>query len=158
MIVPALKEWKKLLQVELEKYGNKQDDLVQVIRTCDAFSKEIQDIMAWLRENQLFVELIKGQYKELYRIRFGEPLPKHTEQETPKQLKELSREEKRVELSKLVLEKTSGSEMTTHEMLKELGEKGFIITAKNPNAVIGTILSSFSDEVESLGSGRFKKK
>jgi len=154
MTVPVLKDWKNYLKADLEKLGNKKEDLIQVISICDGYSKEIQSGMGWLVDTQSFIELIRRQYRELYRIRFGKSLPEQIEQVTIKQLKELSQEEKRKEILQLVQAKAPGSKISASEIQGALEQKGFTIKASNPRAVISTIVYSFKKEVEkSPGEG-----
>jgi uncharacterized coiled-coil DUF342 family protein len=148
MAIPNLKEWKKLLQADLENVGNKKDDLIQVIRLCEDYSKEIKSNVLWLEDNQAFIEQIRRQYKELYQLRFGESPPENIEQPVIKQLKELRKEDQRNEILKLVQAKAPGSKILASEIKEALEQKGFIITASNPHAAISTTIASFKKDVE----------
>ncbi len=162
MAVPTLREWKKLLQADLERVGNKKDDLIQVIKMCEGYSKEIQSDMGWLSGNQAFIEQIRRQYKELFLIRFGEPLPEQTEQVTGKLLLELDTPAKRKKEVVEVLRQLAiqpGATVKAADVNTALEKNGFTLPeGSNPNAIISTILYRLKSEYEKVGGGVFRKK
>lgn len=160
MEVPNLKEWKKLLQADLEKVGNKKGDLIQVIKMCEGYSKEIQSVMGWLSENQAFIEQIRRQYKELYLIRFAESPPEQKEQVTSKQLVGLDTPAKRKKQVVEVLRQLAiqpGATVKAKDVSTALEKNGFTLKGGNPNAIISTIIYRQPD-YEKVGGGVFRKK
>ena len=161
MVVPTLKEWKKLLQEDLERVGNKKDDLIQVIKMCEGYSKEIQSDMGWLSENQSFIEQIRRQYKELFFIRFSEQAPEQTEQvidklcvplDTPK-----ARKKQVMEVLKQLNIQT-GATVKASDIDKTLEKNGYALKGSNHNGIISTILYGLKSDYEKLGHGVFRKK
>ena len=160
MVVPTLREWKKLLQADLERVGNKKDDLIQVIKMCEGYSKEIQSDMGWLSENQAFIEQIQRQYKELFFIRFGEQPPEQPGQVTDKVLVELDTPAKRKKQVVEVLRQLAiqpGATVKAKDVNVALEKNGFTLKGTNPNAIISTIIYRQPD-YEKVDGGVFRKK
>jgi|WetSurMetagenome_2_1015567.scaffolds.fasta_scaffold807429_1 hypothetical protein len=150
MTLPILKEWKKALQTELDKYGNTKNELAQVITVCDQYAKEIQGIINWLSDNHAFVIQIQRQYRELYHIRFGESLPEVIPQGITS-LKVLNNEQKKEEILKLVQAVPPGSKISAQDVLKSLEQKGFKVKAANPHAAVSTTMFFLKNELEKSG-------
>lgn len=162
MTTPKLEEWKAKLQADLEKFGNKKDDLEQVIDLCDNYSQKIGEVSKWLSENQTFVNQIQSYYRELHRIRFPdlgqEPQAQQVMLEGHQSL-ELNTPEKRRETVLEVLAEMNispDSSISASAINAEIVKRGFSQIGVNPNGIISSILYRLK-EYEKVGNGVFRR-
>jgi hypothetical protein len=156
-----LKEWRELLQADLEMLSNKQTDILKILSICENYNNEIQSVISWISDQAAFIEGIKRQYTQLYRIRFGEAPPLLTEHPVPitKWLKTPLERKEAVRAIALEISKPN-SEISDKTIIEELARRSMKLEAGNPSAVISTILTGFTSEFERiLGKrGHFKRK
>ena len=161
MTKPDLKEWRESLQADLEEISNKKTDILKILSICAKYNNEIQSVISWISDQAAFIEGIKRQYTQLYRIRFEEAPPLITEVSiTPERLLRTPQERKRAVQDIALSISKPDSEISDKTVLEELTRRSMKLEAGNPNAVVSTILNGFTSEFEKVKgkSGTFKRK
>jgi hypothetical protein len=161
MTKPDLKEWRELLQADLEAASNKQADLQEILSICENYYNEMQSVIRWISDQAAFIEGIKREYTNLYHIRFGDAPPLPTKASMPSEKLLSTPQERKKAVQELALEISKpGSEINDKTVLEELTRRSIKLVAGNPTAVISTILGGFTSEFEKVKGqrGTFKRK
>ncbi len=160
-MIPSLKDWKELLQGDLETVGNKKDDLLKVISLCEGYSKDIHSAMDFISVNQAFIDQIKSQYEALYQLRFPDIELEQRKQATGNLLIPLDTPAKRKKQVVEVLRQLAiqpGATVEAKDVIVALEKSGFTLKGTNPNAIVSTILYRLRSDCEKVGGGVFRKK
>ena len=152
---PVLKDWKTLVDEQLNKAAYTEADILEIMYMCQDFLGEIQTINQWLGQQQGFVGQMHRLFSEMYFTRFGkQPPPRPTEApiievllDTPEGRKQTIRE--------VALSITKpGDNVSDEAVFEELKRRGMKIDAFNPTAIISTILNGFKPQFEKVQGKR----
>jgi hypothetical protein len=157
---PALKDWKNLLQQDLERIGNKKDDILKVISICNDYSKEIESVRQWIAGHQRFVDGVMATFDDLYRLRFNsEPVRRpELKMALTQQILLNTPKIRAQEIRKIALATTQiGTETDCVSIQRELERRGMKLEGNNPNAIISTILNGSTSGFKKVGKGVFKR-
>lgn len=181
MIELNLPKWKDLLQNNINEKGNKQSDYIDIIYLCEDYSNEARNIISQVSEHLGFIDQIKIQYMNLYRLRFGEmPPPKASKALEVKPIepindKDIQENIAKASIQEIILdtpEKRKNAvievslaisqpslKITAQAIQDEMKHRNYKIVADKPNSVISTIMGNFTDEFERVPNekGTFKR-
>ena len=158
---PVLKDWKSLLEAQLEKVGHGEADLRNLIYLCEDYLEQIRPPNRWLQEQARFLERILVHSREIYSARFQDALPPRPKDQVAKEVLLDTPERRRHEVREVALAiSKSGDEVTDKAVLEELGRRGMKLVADNPTATISTILNGFTGHFEKVKGKRgvFRRK
>ena len=159
-MIPILKDWKGLLQKDLETVGNKKDDLLKVISLCDSYSKDIRLAMDYISANQAVINQIAEHYRQVNQLLYPDVQPQNAEQAIGNLLIELDTPEKRKKQVVEVLKRLAtspGGTVSAPDVNKTLEKNGYLLKGGNPNGIISTIIYR-QPGYEKVGGGVFRKK
>jgi hypothetical protein len=159
--IPVLKDWKTLVEKQLNKAAYDEADIRKIMYTCQDYLGEIQPIAMWVGQQQGFVTQMSRIFSDMYFTMFGkQPPPRPTETpiievllDTPERRKQGIRE--------VALSITKpGDDVSDEAVLEELKRHGMKINAANPTATISTILNGFKPQFEKVEGKRgvFRRK
>ena len=152
---PELKDWKALVEKQLNKAAYTETDILKIMYMCQDYLGEIQPISQWLGQQQGFVGQMHRLFSEMYFTRFGKQPPPHPTEapitevllDTPGSRKQAIRE--------VALSITKpGDNVSDEAVLEELKRRGMKIDAFNPTATISTILNGFKPQFEKVQGKR----
>ena len=153
--IPALKDWKTLVEKQLNKAAYAESDILKIIYMCQDYLGEIQPIGQWVGQQQGFIIQMHRIFSDMYFTMFGkQPPPRPTEApitevllDTPERRKQAIREVA-LSISK------PGDDVSDEAVFEELKRRGMKIDAFNPTATISTILNGFKPEFEKVQGKR----
>lgn len=159
--LPVLKDWKGLVENQMQTAGYKEDDILKIAYACEDYIAEIQPAIKWVNDQNSFLQQISGNFRTQYAVRFGKEIPpRPTEMlvsevplDTPEHRKQVVRE--------VVLAITKPGDNVSDEMiLEELKRRGMKLIAGNPTATISTILHGFKSQFTKVEGKRgvFKRR
>lgn len=148
---PVLKDWKTLVEKQLNKADYAEADILKIMYMCQDFLGEIQPINQWVGQQQAFVMQMHQIFNQMYITRFGKTLPPRPTEvpvtevllDTPERRKQAIREVA-LSISK------PGDDVADEAVLEELKRRGMKIDAANPTAAISTILHGFKPQFEKV--------
>ncbi len=152
---PVLKNWKTLVEKELNKATYSETDILKIMYMCQVSLSEIQPIGQWVGQQQGFVTRMYSIFSDMYVTMFGkQPPPPPTDApitevflDTPERRKQAIRE---VALS--ITE--PGDAVSDEAVFEELMRRGMKIDTANPTATISTILNGFKPQFEKVQGNR----
>ncbi len=160
-MIPILKDWKDLLQKDLEKVGNKREDLLQVISLCDSYAKDIRLASDYISVNQVAINQIAEHYRGLSQLLYADVQPEKAELGIGNVLMELDTPAKRKKQVVEILQQLAiqpGVTVKAKDVNVALEKNGYILKGTNPNAIISTILYGLKSDYEKVSGGVFRKK
>ncbi|MFC2011024.1 hypothetical protein ACFLUR_01885 [Chloroflexota bacterium] len=161
MKLPVLKDWKEIIEEELESKLPTEKGLVDIIHLCDELFEESESAMKFINEQRGFMVRIRDQYKGLYDTRFHkEPPPRLKKQRGEEVLLETPEARKQAVREKALTLANIGDEITDEDILRALESEDKRLVAENPTATISTILNGFKSHFEKVGGRRgvFKRQ
>ncbi|MDP2931738.1 MAG: hypothetical protein Q8O05_04465 [Chloroflexota bacterium] len=152
---PALKDWRSLVEEQLNKVTYAEADILKIMYICQDYLGEIQPIGQWVGQQEGFVRQMHHIFSDMYFTMFGkQPPPRPTEApitevllDTPESRKQAIRE--------VALSITKpGDDVSDEAVFEELKRRGMKIDAFNPTATISTILNGFKPQFEKVQGKR----
>ena len=152
---PVLKDWKTLVEKQLNKATYAEADILKIMYMCQDYVGEIQPIGQWLGQQEGFVRQMYRIFSEMYSTMYGkQPPPRPTESpitevhlDTPEDRKQAIRD--------VALSITKpGDNVSDEAVLEELEHRGMKIDTGNPTATISTILHGFKPQFEKVQGKR----
>lgn len=153
--IPALKDWRDILEKRLNKADYSGKALLEIIYLCQDFTSEIQPISIWIGQQQGFIGQMQRIFNDMYLARFNkQPPPRPTTMPVKEVL--LDNTELRKEaIRHVALAITElGKEVSDKAILEELKRRGMKIELPNPNATISTVLRGFKPQFEKVQGKR----
>jgi hypothetical protein len=153
--LPELKDWKKLVEDQLNKAAYAEADILKMLYMCQDYLGEIQPVGQWIGQQDGFIRKMYGIFSDMYFTRFDkQPPPRPTEApikevllDTPEGRKQAIRE--------VALSITKpGDDVSDEAVFEELKRRGMKIEAFNPTATISTILNGFKPQFEKIQGKR----
>ena len=152
---PVLKDWKTLVEEQLNKAAYTEADILKIIYMCQDYLGEIQPISRWVGQQQEFVGQMQRLFSEMYFTIFGkQPPPRPAETPIPEILLDTPERRKQA-IREMALSITKlGNEVSDEVVLEELKRRGMKIDLVNPTATISTILNGFKPQFEKVQGKR----
>ena len=152
---PALKDWKGLLEKQLNKATYTEKDILEILYLCQDYLGQIQPIGQWLGQQQGFVTHMYSIFSDMYVTMFGkQPPPRPTEVPITEVLLDTP-ERRRQAIREVALSITKpGDDVSDEAVLEELKHHGMKLVANNPTATISTILHGFKPQFEKVQGKR----
>jgi len=158
---PVLRDWKTLLEKQLNKTAHSEADILKIIYICQDYSGEIQPIGRWVGEQDSFVNRMYNIFSSMYSTMFNKQPPTRPKEapitevllDTPERRKQVIRE--------VALSITKpGDDVSDEAILEELKRRGMKLAAGNPTATVSTILLGFKPQFEKVRGKRgiFKRQ
>ncbi len=159
--IPALRDWKGLLERRLNKATYTDKDILETLYLCQDFLVEIQPAGQWLGQQQGFINQMQRIFNDMYFTMFNkQPPPRPTETPVKEVLLDTPEIRKQT-IRDVALSLTKpGDDVSDEAVLEELKRRGMRIEAANPTAAISTILNGFKPQFEKVQGKRgiFKRK
>ncbi len=158
---PALKNWRKLVDDQLNKASHSKEDILSIIYLCQDCIGEIQPVFAWVREQNSFVGDMLRQFGETYFTRFGDQPPPPPKDTTTTEVLLDTPESRKQAIREVALSITKpGDEVSDRMVLEELKHRAMKVDANNPTATISTILHGFKSQFSKVKDKRgvFKRQ
>lgn len=159
--IPVLKDWKTLVQEQLNKTGHDEADILKTIHMCEDHIGEIQPIGRWVGQQQSFVTQIHRSLSEMYITMFDkQPPPRPKEAPITEVLLDTPERRKQAIRDVALWVTKPGDEVGDEAVLEELKRRGMKIESANPTATISTILNGFKPQFEKVQGKRgvFKRQ
>ena len=152
---PVLKEWKTLVQEQLNRAAYAEADILEIIYMCQDYIGEIQPIGQWVGQQQGFVTQMHRIFSDMYFTMFGkQPPPRPTEAPITEVLLDTAELRKQA-IREVALSITKpGDDVSDEAVLEELKRRGMKIDAANATATISTILNGFKPQFEKVQGKR----
>ena len=152
---PVLKDWKALLEKQLQTKGYDEKDILKIVHMCQDFTEEIQPASQWVGQQHAFVTQIYRIFTEMYVTRFGEQPPPRPKEAPITEVLLDTPESRKQEIRGVALSITKpGDDVSDEAVLAELRRRGMKIDAFNPTATISTILNGFKPQFEKIQDKR----
>lgn len=153
--LPVLKDWKTLVEEQLNKTAHSEADILKIIYMCQDYLGEIQPIGQWLGQQQGFVTQMYSIFSDMYFTMFAkQPPPRPTEAPITEVLLDTPGRRKQ-EIRQVALSITKPGDVVSDEaVLEELKRRGMKIDTANPTATISTILNGFKPQFEKVQGKR----
>lgn len=152
---PVLRNWRFLVESQLNKASYAEDDILQIIYLCQDHLSEIQPISQWLGQQDGFVRQMSRNFIDMYFTMFGkQPPPRSTEAPIKEVLLDTPEHRKQA-IRDVALSMTKpGDDVSDEAVLEELRRRGMKIDTSNPTAAISTILNGFKPQFEKVEGKR----
>ena len=159
--IPALKDWRGLLERRLNKATYTEEDILEILHLCQDYTVEVQPTAQWLGQQQGFINQMQRIFIDLYFTRFNkQPPPRLTETPVKEILLDTAEIRKQTirEVALAIIK--PGFEVSDEAVLEELKRRGMKLIANNPTATISTILHGFKPQFEKVQGKRgvFRRK
>jgi len=158
---PVLKDWKTLLEEQLNKTAHGEADILKIIYACQDYIGEMQLDSQWLGQQQGFISRIYSNFLDMYSARFGNQPPPRPQQAPIKEILLETPERRKQVIREVALSITKpGDDVSDEAILEELKRRGIKLATSNPTATISTILYGFKPQFEKVQGGRgiFKRQ
>lgn len=158
---PALKDWKSLVEQELNKAAYSEEDILKIIWMCQNYIGEIQPINQWMGQQQGFMTQMNRIFNDMYATMFGkQPPPRPTEAQVKEVLLDTTDRRKMAIREAALAIANPGEDVSDEAVLGELKRRGMKIDMPNPTAAISTILNGFKPQFEKVEGKRgiFKRQ
>jgi hypothetical protein len=153
--LPVLKDWKGLLEKQINSVGHSEEDLLKVIRLGEDFSDEVRLVGQWFNQQAAYVNMIVSQFSQMYTGRFNKQVPPRPQKELPSEILLDTPEHRKKIVREVALSMTKpGDDVTDEAVLEELKRRGMNLVANNPTATISTILHGFKPQFEKVPGKR----
>jgi hypothetical protein len=153
--LPVLKDWKTLVEKQLNKSDYAEADILKIIHICQAYLGEIQPIGQWLGQQEGFIRKMYGIFSDMYFTMFGNKPPPPPAEAPIKEVLLNSPESRKQAIREVALSITKpGDDVSDEAVLEELERRGMKIDAFNPTATISTILNGFKPQFEKVQGKR----
>jgi len=155
MELPELKDWKDTLNRLIEKKGQSQEDLLEVIHQCHRALNDMRPAFDFVRGQHSDIEGWKTHYSQLYSFRFREDPPALSLSELSAQEFLETPESRKKVVREIALSLTSpGMDIGDNDVLNALQERRQQLVARNPVATISTILNGYKSHFEKVEGKR----
>jgi hypothetical protein len=152
---PALRDWKALIEKQLNKTTYTEEDILKVLYLCQDFLNEIQPAAQWLGQQQGFVNQMQRIFNDMYYTRFNKQPPSRPTEIPIQEVILDSTEIRKKTIRETALSLTKpGNEVSDELVLEELKRRGMKIDLVNPTATISTILRGFKPQFEKVQGKR----
>ncbi len=153
--IPALKDWRGLLEKRLNEATYTEEDILEILYLCQNYLVEIQPVGQWLGQQQGFINQMQHIFNDMYFTMFNkQPPPRPTETPVREILLETSEVRKQA-IREVALSITKpGNEVSDETVLEELKRRGMKIDLINPTATISTVLRGFRPQFDKVEGKR----
>lgn len=158
---PALKNWKMLVEEQLNKAAHNEADILRIIYLCQDYMGEIQPVTSWLGQQQSYVTEIFRLFSDMYFTRFGNQPPSRPKDASTTEVLLDTPESRKQAIREVALSITKlGDEVSDKMVLEELKHRAMKVDANNPTATISTILHGFKPQFSKVEGKRgvFKRQ
>ena len=153
--IPVLKDWKFLVEKQLNKANYSEADILKIIYMCQDHLSEIQPIMQWLGQQQGYATQISRIFNDMYFTMFGkQPPPRPKEAPIPEVLLDTPDVRKEAIRNMALAITKPGEEISDEKVLEELRRRGMKINMFNPTAAISTVLNGFKPQFKKVEGKR----
>jgi hypothetical protein len=152
---PVLKNWKMLVEEQLEKTGHNEVDILKTIHACQDYLGEIQPIARWIGQQQSFVTQIHRIFSDMYFTMFDKQPPPRPKEAPITEILLDTPERRKQAIREVALSITKPrDEVSDEAILEELKHRAMKIDAYNPTATISTIMLGFKPQFEKVQGKR----
>ena len=153
--LPVLKDWKTLVEKQLNKSTYAEADILKIIYICQDYLGEIQPAGQWIAQQEGFVRQIYRIFTDMYFTMFGKQPPPPPTEAPIKEVLLGSPESRKQAIREVALSITKpGDDVSDEAVLEELKRRGMKIDTFNPTATISTILNGFKPQFEKVQGKR----
>lgn len=149
--IPALKDWRGILEKRLNKATYIEVDIEEVLRLCQDYLVEMQSPAQFLGQQQGFINQMQRIFVDMYFTRFNKQPPPRPAGTPAKEILLDTPEKRKQTIRAVALSITKpGVEVGDEAVLEELKRRGMKLVANNPTATISTILRGFKPQFEKV--------
>ena len=153
--LPLLKEWKALVEKQLNESTYTEADILRIIHMCQDYLGEIQPAGLWIEQQEGFVRKIYRIFTDMYFTMFEKQPPPPPTEAPIKEVLLGSPESRKQAIREVALSITKpGDDISDEAVFEELKRRGMKIDAFNPTATISTILNGFKPQFEKVQGKR----
>jgi len=153
--LPELKDWKGLVENELNRSAYAEADILKIMYMCQDYLGEIQPIGQWVGQQQAYVTQMHRLLSEMYFTRFGkQPPPRPTEAPITEVLLDTPDSRRRAIREVALSIAKPGDNISDEAVLEELRRRRMKLHANNPTATISTILRGFKPQFDKVKDKR----
>jgi hypothetical protein len=153
--LPELKDWRKLVEDQLNKAAYAEADILKMIYMCQDYLGETQPVGQWIGQQEGFIRKMYGIFSDMYFTRFGKQPPPRPTEAPIKEVLLNTPEGRKQAIREVALSITKpGDDVSDEAVFEELKRRGMKIDAFNPTAIISTILNGFKPQFEKLQGKR----
>ena len=158
---PQLQNWQMNLEHQIDQFDQTKVGLQSIIRLCEVAIYAMEPAYVYIRDQRSTVQEWLTEYRRLHVIRFRKEAPVLNIDEIQSEQVLDSPRLRKTQVRNMALELGASREEITDELvLDALRARGKRFIAKNPKAVVSTILSGFKLEFEKVEGkrGTFKRR
>ena len=153
--IPALEDWKGLLEKQLNKATYTEEDILRILYLCQEYLVEILPAEQWLGQQHGFINQMQRIFNDMYFTRFNkQPPPRPMETPVPEVLLGTPDIRKQTIREVALSIAKPGDEVSDEAVLEELKRRGMKIDLINPTATISTVLRGFKPQFEKVQGKR----